>query len=98
MKWDKSDQHLSFKMKVPPLTMHASLGALISYDGHSECGRGSLQPVRTHIMQNLKAAAVNGRCPNGPAFCRGGLGSAHDLKRKSNRRANPNLRAAGRAL
>ena len=64
--------------------MHASLGILTSDDGHSKFGRGSLHTVRTQIIQNLKAAVVNGRCPNRPAFGRVGLGSAHDLKRKSN--------------
>ena len=64
--------------------MHASLGILTSDDGHSKFGRGSLHTVRAQIIQNLKAAVVNGRCPNGPAFGRGELGSAHHLKRKSN--------------
>ena len=72
-------------MKVPPfITVHAPLKALTSCDGHFKSGGGSLHCVRTQIIQNAKAAAVNGGCPNRPAFGRVGLGSAHDLKRKFN--------------
>ena len=73
-------------MKVPPfITVHAPLKALTSCDGHFKSGGGSLHCVRTQIIQNAKAAAVNGGCPNGPAFLVGaGIGCAHYLMRKYN--------------